>query len=59
MQSPKLNRNKALFHAIVEKDVTLLEYGTIAYTVFVNKEGNPVLDTLKVSKNRRIKYVNK
>lgn len=56
---PKLNHKQALFHAIVEKDATEMQYGTIAYTVKVDKDGNPDLATLKISKNKRIKYVAK
>lgn len=55
----KLNHKQALFHAVVEKDVTLIQYGTLSYTVFVDENGNPNMDTLKISKNKRIKYVNK
>lgn len=54
-----LNKNKTLFHAIIEKDAMAIQYGTIAYTVYVDSEGNPDINTLKVSKNRRKKYVNK
>lgn len=53
---PKLNHKKALFHAVVEKDATEMQYGTIAYTVKIDLEGNPDLSTLKISKNKRIKY---
>lgn len=54
-----LNHKKALFHAIVEKDATEMQYGTLSYTIFIDENGNPNLETLKISKNKRIKYVNK
>lgn len=55
----KLNHKKALFHAIVEKDANIMQYGTLAYTVFIDAEGNPELSTLKISKNKRKKYQGK
>lgn len=54
-----LSKNRGLLHAIIERDAEDIQFGTIAYTIYVDKNGEPDLTKLKVSKNRRRKYVNK
>lgn len=45
-----------LFHAIVERDAQQIGFGTISFTVKIDDEGNPIINTLKVSKSKRRKY---
>jgi len=51
-----LSRSKTLFHALIERDVQAIVYGTISYTVKIDQLGNPEIQTLKVTKSKRIKY---
>jgi len=55
----KISKAKTLFHAMIEKDAQELQYGTSAYTIFINNNGEPVLSSLKVTKSKRKKYVQK
>lgn len=41
---------------IVEKDAQTLKYGTASYTVWINENGEPDINTLKVTKSKRLKY---
>lgn len=45
-----------LFHAIVERDAQQIGFGTISFTVKVDENGDPIINTLKVSKSKRRKY---
>jgi hypothetical protein len=54
----KSSQASTVFHSMIESDAEELQYGTTSYTVYVNKEGDPVLSTLKVTKTRRRKYAN-
>lgn len=49
------SKSSTILHAIIEKDVNVMKYGTVSYTVFV-KNGDPVISTLKITKSKRIKY---
>lgn len=51
----KYMENNLPFHAIVEKEVTNLEFGQIDVTVII-RDGLVVLDTLNIIKSKRIKY---
>jgi hypothetical protein len=47
--------NNLPFHAILEKEITNLEFGQIDVTVII-RDGRIVLDTLNLIKSKRIKY---
>lgn len=51
-----LSLTKQLLHILIEKDALLTMYGSSAYTVWIDEQGNPVIKTLKVSRSRRYKY---
>lgn len=51
----KYMENNLPFHAIVEKEVTNLEFGQIDVTVII-RDGLVVLETLNLIKSKRIKY---
>jgi len=53
-----LSKNSTILHAIIEKDVQVMQFGTISYTIFIDADGEPNIKTLKVTKSKRIKYQN-
>jgi hypothetical protein len=54
---PITARNEIMFHALVEKEVVEMEYGTMSCTVIV-KDGNPIIPSLNIVKSKRRKYKN-
>lgn len=51
-----LSPARNLLHMIVEKDAQTLKFGTSSYTVWIKEDGEPDIQTMKVSKSKRIKY---
>lgn len=52
----EISRAKTLFHMMIERDAKDLQYGSASYTIFINKDGEPVMSSLKVTRNKRKKY---
>jgi hypothetical protein len=49
-------KNKTLeFHAIVEKEAVSMEYGQMTVHVYL-KNGIPVVETIQITKQKRIKF---
>ena len=51
-----LSKSKIVLHMIVEKDAQTMMYGASSFSIMIDKEGNPVIKTLKVTSSRRLKY---
>jgi flagellar biosynthesis/type III secretory pathway chaperone len=52
-----INITSPKFHQIVKNEVEKIGYGTITFT-FIVKKGIPLIQTLNISRQKRIKYDN-
>lgn len=52
-----MTKQKALFHAIVEREADSLSFGSVSFDVLI-KDGQPVIETLKITRAKRVKYNN-
>lgn len=51
-----MSKARLILHSIIERDAQTMQYGTSSFTVQVDKKGDPIIKTLKITSAKRIKY---